>query len=76
VVEARNATPNPVTPEEIAQGWDVMINRSWLRCDDCGCWRNAPENVRDAVVAKGDTWTCDMATWRDVRSFTRTVTPL
>jgi hypothetical protein len=45
-----------------------MINRSWLQCDDCGCWRNAPEKVRDAVVKNGDTWTCGMATWRDVRN--------
>jgi hypothetical protein len=64
--------PYPLNQHYIDIGWDTMINKCWLRCADCECWRNVPKAVRDKVVAetgKQNTWTCGMATrWRDVRN--------
>jgi hypothetical protein len=60
--------PYPLTVAEIGEGW-ALINKCWLPCAECECWRNVPMAVRNTVVATSGRWTCGMATgWRDVRN--------
>jgi hypothetical protein len=39
----------PLSEEEMQDGWDTLVNKCWLRCDNSGCkrWRNVPKAVRD-----------------------------
>jgi hypothetical protein len=43
------APPYPITQAEISDGWDTLVNRSWLQCDECHRWRAVPKAVRDEV---------------------------
>jgi hypothetical protein len=71
--------PYPLTKAEIEKGWNTLMNKSWLQCHLCDCWRNVPKSVHDVVgettgtwvsgVWSGGRWTCGMASsWRDVRT--------
>ena len=43
--------PYPISEEEKTDGWDTLINKYWLKCNnrDCERWRNVPKAIHDEV---------------------------
>ena len=41
--------PYPITDKEKLDGWDTLINKCWLKCNNCRRWRNVPRAIHDEV---------------------------
>jgi hypothetical protein len=61
--------PYPISEEEKTDGWDTLINKCWLKCNnrDCERWRNVPKAIHDevsCVTASHPSLRCPLHRWR------------